>query len=76
MTFTPILLTQKLTGKIGCLVLIATRHDNRPAIKPNILNHYVVSCLHMGVREHNFKKIKDLSFQAKDDQKTKYKDMV
>ena len=36
MTFTQILSTQKLTDKIGCLVLIATRHDNRPAIKPNI----------------------------------------
>ena len=30
----------------------------------------------MGVREHNFKEIKDLSFQAKDNQKTKYEDMA
>ena len=30
----------------------------------------------MGVREHDFEDIKELSFQAKENQKTKYEDMV
>ena len=30
----------------------------------------------MGVREHDFEDIKELSFQAKENQKTKYEDIV